>query len=494
MSRYGCPFLLTGRRSESSVGDDRNSIAEVCERLDRWLTEMSLTNGHQEWGIEDRLADESLQNTISCFSARWLPLASREPTGASTHQSVVHALWRQARRDMLRVINRPSYRSMLSLFLFAMTPVPAEVTEEEEADGIFGQVCIHAALQQIQTLRARQRSLQFNGTKVSQPAKSKAAPSIPMTVETTDFITAENIAYWAALTFDTSASLTLNCRSLLSSGLFGFDSEMPWRLVRAGVTMFQTKWESWQADGPYILCDDRANQIISSATAWKLLAWKLTAVFKEALRDGHDESEVQRAFTLVVEGIQQFNNTYRQPLELCERRMPFLGQNTKFRWFSLMLHYHLSILLLANVIEATDRLDLLADIEDTISDAESVVVSTLLFGLHNTITIRVSMESGAPDHVGATETSITVPITSIDPYPHHIVAGVQLVQKAIDRDLAVSKVSHTAHANLRGLFERTLSHLPQSSKSVKAARETFSKMVDYIGEPPTVPYSVGRMI
>ncbi|KAL2844538.1 hypothetical protein BJY01DRAFT_263966, partial [Aspergillus pseudoustus] len=480
--------------SESSVGEDRNSIVEVCERLDRWMTEMSLPNDHQAREVQDRLEDDSLRKIIACFSARWLPLASREPATASTYQSIIHTLWRQARRDMLRVINRPSYRSMLTLFLFAMTPVPAEVTEDEEADGIFGQVCIHAALQQIQTLRARQRSLQFNGTKVSQPTKTKGVPSLPMTVETTDFITAENIAYWAAITFDTSASLTLNCRSLLSSGLFGFDSEMPWRLVRAGATMFQNKWETWQAEGPYVLSDDRANQIISSATAWKLLAWKLTAVFKEALRDGHDESEVQRAFTLVVEGIQQFNDTYRQPLELCERRMPFLGQHTKFRWFSLMLHYHLSILLLANVIEATDRLDLLADIEDTIADAESVVVSTLMFGLHNTITIRVNMESGSLDHVGATETSVTVPITSIDPYPHHIVAGVQLVQKAVDRDLAVGKISHTAHANLRGLFERTLSHLPQSSKSVKAARDTFSKVADYIGEPPTVPYSVGRMI
>ncbi|KAL3456967.1 hypothetical protein BJX64DRAFT_29261 [Aspergillus heterothallicus] len=489
MSRYGCPFL-----SESSVGEDRNSIAGVCERLDRWMAEMLVPNGETEQVSEDRLADESLRNTIACFSARWLPLASREPTTASNYQLIIHTLWRQARRDMLRVINRPSYRSMLTLFLFAMTPVPAEVTEEEEADGIFGQVCIHAALQQIQTLRARQRSLQFNGTKVSQPAKSKDVLSMPMTVETTDFITAENIAYWAALTFDTSASLTLNCRSLLSSGLFGFDAEMPWRLVRAGVTMFQNKWENWQADGAYVLSDDRANQIISSATAWKLLAWKITAVFKEALRDGHDESEVQRAFSLVVEGIQQFNDTYRQPLELCERRMPFLGQQTKFRWFSLMLHYHLSILLFANVLEATDRLDLLADIEDTIADAESVVVSTLMFGLHNTITITVNMDSGTLDHVGATETSVTVPITSIDPYPHHIVAGVQLVQKAVDRDLAVGKISHTAHANLRGLFERTLSHLPQSSKSVKAARETFAKVADYIGEPLTAPYSVGRMI
>ncbi|KAL4914751.1 hypothetical protein BDW62DRAFT_189756 [Aspergillus aurantiobrunneus] len=390
---------------------------------------------------------------------------------------------------MLRVINRPSYRSMFALFLFALTPVPADISEEEEADGIFGQVCIHAALQQIQTLRARQRSLQFNGTKVSQPTKSEAVLSIPDTVGTTDFIAAENIAYWAALTFDTSASLTLNCRSLLSSGLFGFEAEMPWRLVRAGATMFRDTWENWQAEGVYVMTDERANQIIASATAWKLLAWKLTAVFKEALRDGHDESEVQRAFDLVVEGIRQFNETYQQPLEACERRMSFLGQNTKFRWFSLMLHYHLSILLLANVLEATERLDLFADIRETIATVESVVVNTLLFGLHNTITMGVNMDFGVLDHAGATETSVTVPLISIDPYPHHIVAGVRLVQIAIDRDLELRRISHSAHASVRTVLERTLSHLPQSSKSVKAARESFSKVLHYGGEPPN-PYSV----
>lgn len=406
---------------------------------------------------------------------------------------------------MLRVINRPSYRSMLALFLFALTPVPADISEEEEADGIFGQVCIHAALQQIQILRARQRSLRFNGTKVSQPTKSEAITPIPETVVTADFLAAENIAYWAALTFDTSASLTLNCRSLLSSGLFGFEAEMSWRLVRAGATMFRGTWENWQAEGAHVMTDETANQIIAGATAWKLLAWKLTAVFKEALRDGHDESEVQRAFNLVVEGIRQFNDTYQLPLEACERRMPFLGQNTKFRWceyfcsgrrhvtnclVSLMLHYHLSILLLANVLEATERVDLLTDIKETIERVESVVVNTLLFGLHNTITITINMDSGVLDCVGATETSVTIPLISIDPYPHHIVAGVQLVQIAIDRDLEVRRISHSAHAGVRGVLERTLKHLPQSSKSVKAARESFSKVVNYAGEQPPVSYSV----
>ncbi|KAK2789232.1 hypothetical protein FQN52_006324 [Onygenales sp. PD_12] len=477
MSKHGCPFL-----SEAGFGDDHNSILDVCGRLDRWMREMSqydpaisLNGSFRERATDDGPTDESLRSTIAAFSARWLSLNSRESQSDICIQRIVHALWRHTRRDMLRVINRPSYRSMLALFLFALTPVPAGISEDEEADGISGQACIHAALQQIQMLRARQRSLQFNGTNVSRLTKSKVIPTIPDSIGAANFIAAENIAYWAALTFDTSASLTLNCRPLLSSGLFGFEAELPWRLVRAGATIFQKNMQDCPGNGLYNMTDERANQIIASGSAWKLLVWKLTAVFKEALRDGHDGPEVTRAYTLVVEAIQQFNEIYRGPLEACQRRMPFLGQQTKFRWYSLMLHYHLSILLLINAIEATDRLDLLVDLEEAYADAENVIINTLVFGLHNSITIGAKTQSypSTSEPMGSTETSVTVPLISLDPYQHHIVAAVQLVQKAVDRDLAFRKITDTAHASLRLVLEKTLVHLPQSSKSVKAAVDAF---------------------
>ncbi|KAF7594162.1 hypothetical protein BBP40_010011 [Aspergillus hancockii] len=407
------------------------------------------------------------------FSARWLPIVSTKSRPELHYQDIIHALWRYARRDMLRVINRPSYRSMLALFLFALTPIPAGISEDEELDGISGQACIHAGLQQIQMLRARQRSLQFNGTNVLQPVKPKAISTIPDTVGATDFIDAENIAYWAALTFDTSASLTLNCRSLLSSGLFGFEAELPWRLARASATSFQNDMENWPAQGGYTMTDERANQIIASASAWKLLAWKLTALVKEALRDGHDGPEVSRAFALVVDSIQQFNKIFRSPLEACQTRMPFLGQQTKFRWYSLMLHYHLSILLLVNVVEATDRLDLLDEIQEASTVAVNVVVNSLVFSLHNFLTLRVKVESGSPDLPSVTETAVTVPLISLDPYQHHIVAAVQLVQRAVDRDLSLGNIDESAHAHLCSTLEKALSHLPQSSKSVKATRDAF---------------------
>jgi hypothetical protein len=156
-----------------------------------------------------------------------------------------------------------------------------------------------------------------------------------------------------------------------------------------------------------------------------------------------------------------------------------------------MLHYNLGILLLANVIEGTDRLELLTDIKEDHAQAEGVIVNMLMFGLNNTVTLDVKVDSGTLDAIPTTQKSITVPIISIDPYPHHVLAVVQLVQKAVDRDLASGKICQNAHDSLQVILERTLNHLPQSSKSVKKVRDTiFSKDVHYVGRPFPMPFSV----
>lgn len=56
---------------------------------------------------------------------------------------------------MLKLLNRISYRSVLALYLFAQTPVPAGILEDEELNGVSASVCMHTALIQIQKLRQR---------------------------------------------------------------------------------------------------------------------------------------------------------------------------------------------------------------------------------------------------------------------------------------------------------------------------------------------------
>ncbi len=143
-----------------------------------------------------------------------------------------------------------------------------------------------------------------------------------------------------------------------------------------------------------------------------------------------------------------------------------------------MLHYHLSILMLADMIDAANRPDLLLKLADSNTDAENVAMNTLDFGLHNnfTLTPKSHICLGGTDTSGsdAPIPSVTVPIVSIDPYPHHAVAGVQLLHKAIDRDLASRKIGEESYRSLQSTLDRTLSSLPQSSKSVQAAKTTFA--------------------
>ncbi|KAH7176721.1 hypothetical protein EDB81DRAFT_864231 [Dactylonectria macrodidyma] len=481
MGRYSCPFLF----EQDGLVEKYVSISDLCCHLDRCMANSAASGQARDQAQDsicllesrrDTLIEQSLRSTIAAFSARWLPVAAspvpfHELSLDLDNCHVVQTLWRHARRDMLRIINRPSYRSMLSLFLFALTPIPVGIEEDEEGDGISGQACVHAALQQIQTLRARHRNLQFSGSKVSLVQRSsQAIYGTPESADPSSFINAESIAYWAALTFDTSASLTLNCRPLLSSGLFGFESEMHWRLVRTCSKMFDEAAKHWR-QGTSEMTDERANQIIAAAASWKLLGWKLAAVSKEAIRDGHDEVEVRKALAAVVDSIKQFNMTFRPHLDECHKRIQFLGQRTKLRWFSLMFHYHLSILMLLDIIEVTDRHDLLVDLEDASTEAENTVMNALAFGVQNTMTLRRASDSNtgnASQRGGVTSgTNFNVPLISIDPYPHHVVAGVQLMRKAIDRDLTNHKITKESYDSLFSTLERTLGLLPQSSKKAQ---------------------------
>ena len=496
------------RFGQDSPVDRHVSIVDVCRQLDRWIAEDLEDSGspapsEKRDGESERDChiDQSLWGAIAAFSARWLPITSGGGVSDPGDWHIVVSLWRDARRNMLKVINRPSYRSMLTLFLFALTPVPAGISDDEDADGISGLACVHAALHQIQTLRARHRDLQFSGSMVSLSSRAQPNCASPESIGTSSFLNAESIAYWAALTFDTSASLTLNCRPLLSSGLFGFESEIPWRLVRTCGNMFDQASQNW-SHASCEMTDERADQIVAAAAAWKLLGWKLTAVFKEALRDGHDESEVAKAYAAVVDSVQQFNSIYRRPLEACQRRMPFLSQTIRLRWCkytfhfflaghtrgtdkllfigedTLMLHYHLSILMLVDMIEAANRSDLLIKLVDFSTDAENVVMSTLDFGLHNSFNLVLKSHTSCSGPTSSAREAIrppiTVPLVSVDPYPHHVVAGVQLLQKAIDRDFASGKIAEESYRSLQSTLERTLSCLPQSSKSVQAAKTNFS--------------------
>lgn len=129
----------------------------------------------------------------------------------------------------------------------------------------------------------------------------------------------------------------------------------------------------------------------------------------------------------------------------------------------LMLHHNLAILITTDAVEAASRTDILDKMRITRSDAEGSLLNALEFGLNTRFPI--------PKRHHGKEGTISVPLVAIDPYPHHVVAGVQLLWKGIERDHGDNLLDRTSCLQLESILLRTLELLPQTSKSVQKATE-----------------------
>ncbi|KAJ6134597.1 hypothetical protein N7523_000919 [Penicillium sp. IBT 18751x] len=472
LGNYSCPFAF-GESGNSTTGNPdlslSVSISSLCRRFDHLMkglekegeNDLHLPPLNQEELTKEYQIDNTLSQAIQAFSAQWLPLTFTSTTQKSQQLPIIQGLWRDLRKSLPRSMNRPCYRSMLSLYLYAMVPVPVGIPEEEEENGIPAQVCVQAALQQVRFLRARQRSLEFNGSKVSLLSDQTPPLSTPEQVRI-DFMKIENMIYWAAMTFDTSSSLTLNTTSVLSAGLLGWESEACWRLVKTCTNIFHEQSEDWRANG-VLITEETANQIIAAAQAWKLRVWKMGTILKEALREGHGEDAVYHAHTCVADVIQTFNVTYRPLLAACERRLQYLSQYTKIRWYELMIHHSLAILITIDAVEIASRTDILEELLITRSDTEGCLLNCLKFGLSNYFTIPKNQVGEG--NVGP------FALVAVDPYPHHVVASVQLLWKRLVQDFNDGKVDQAAYGDMQSTLLQILELLPQTSKSVRKATE-----------------------
>jgi hypothetical protein len=421
----------------------------------------------------DEQIDRCLRSALHAYTARWLPLfipADSRGRSVVEYDAIGRSCWRAARKDMLKVINRPSYRSVLALYLFGQTPVPRGISREEELDGISGVVCSQTALLHVQQLRERLRCCQFNGSEVSAWADTTSSPLI----STQRYLNLETRAYWAAVIWDTSEAMTLNFRSSLSSGLKGACSEPVWQLTRAWlVGSFHDRTE----DGSR-LSEDVAAEVMSAASVCTVYTWRTVASLKEALREGVDEATVQSVWGSVLDALDVFRTTIHPLLSKCERQLHFLGEADRFHWYAVGLLHHLGVLLLADALEAAPRSDLLRQLADASLAAEHECLNVLKFGLDSTYTI-------VPSPVDSTDASrpVTVSFVAIDPHPHHVVAAVRLLDKAFRHQYVQGAIQHEAYAHLSSTLRKALDQLPQNSKAIQSAKENLQASLGGVRHP-----------
>jgi hypothetical protein len=358
-------------------------------------------------------------------------------------QDVIRATWRAARQEMLKAINRISYRSILSLYLFAQTPVPLGLSEHEELDGISGSVCTQTALCQLQQLRARDPS-----------HKSDVWVSETCAGSLSQYVDGESRAYWAAMMWDTSSALTLESRTSLTSGLRGACSEPTWRLVKAFfLGFFVPRAEQLQREGVEPT-GEVAEEIVSAAAICKTYIWKNITSLKEAIREGVQDDGVLFAWKALLEAVAIFNTSIRPLLKRREMRLQSFDQSFRLKLFHVNFQYCLGVLLLIESLENAARSDLLQEFSLTKQGADCECFNVLKFGLENTYTINGAMEARSNNEPSRLNNPAT--LIAIDPNPQYIIDCVTLVYKNLQFRHAQSDITADTYSDMLSILLRAL--------------------------------------
>ncbi|KAL7944973.1 hypothetical protein V8C42DRAFT_324222 [Trichoderma barbatum] len=327
----------------------------------------------------DRDVQLALISSVHAFSFRWLPLVTDNAIDSQQLLLLGDSLWRNAKSRVMSVFDKLSYQTVLALYLFGLTPISEGGSMDVENAHSAGEISIDMALRHIHRLRVKRRDLRFSGTGLSVGRSDGQGTKNHNTVNE-DFIHAENMMYWAGVVFDTSSSMTRGCPSILCSGVFGFEEEPVFRLMKARVQLFHESTEVWRQKG-FVPTSQSTLYIVHRASTWKGYVWKIIGALREAINHGYEESVIARLQRLIAQALERFNRTFKPLLATCEKHLLFLSKDARLCYYLLRLHYYMGLLLLCSLAVSIDRLDIVPNFEDVRRESVHTIFSTISFGL-----------------------------------------------------------------------------------------------------------------
>ena len=277
-----------------------------------------LTSDESERGA-NCIINRALMYAVYAYCVRWLDLGeNQQGQHPQTRRRLVRlkqelsdSFWIQARKQIYAVLSRPSYRSILALYLFAMIPSSPRKTGDNLEDH-----CIEASLSHHSYLHSRRAQVPF-GRRDSITSLLESAPfsrtdpystqaNLPPDADETQRLSMSSLALWFGIISDTTRAL-IRCRPLILLPS-GCDSEAKvWTPVRARTQSFKTQFDTRrQLQTP--IRDDQLMEILQHALAYKTLVWAAITRVQDALV--HQMSGVSLAEA--VDAARKESNAYQE--------------------------------------------------------------------------------------------------------------------------------------------------------------------------------------
>lgn len=407
---------------------------------------------------EDALINQALMSAVHAFAARWLSIGHfRKPGETSTRDSIVmkecfvESLWQRAYNDVLPILTRPSYRSILALYLFGITPTSLGNKDRPASD-----LCLETSLRHYIKLRAEARITTHRILSESAPTVVDGHRNVAETAalkSQEEYSHLADTAYWFGIVCDTSRCLTRCQPSILLPGLNG--ENKVWDLVRKQIESFDIIYRSMHTSRA-VLTDDTVLTIIQYGSACKTLFWKAISRVQDYFVHQTTDLSLDQVMVNVIGAMSQFEDVFGSLLDQCARDYLLLTEKSRISYCKchtvcivilltyflvlLSFHFHMGVLILVDTLDVQQELSH----TDTQFDIVGARMSSVR-AIVNLINLTLQTDVYAND----SSTSILLR----DPYPEHISNGLSRAAHSIlSLFHSMMLPSHTAEVMASSLF------------------------------------------
>jgi hypothetical protein len=135
----------------------------------------------------------------------------------------------------------------------------------------------------------------------------------------------------------------------------------------------------------------------------------------------------------------------------------------------------MGLVLLCNLVSSIERMDIVPHFETVRRESVHAIFSTISFGL----SCQVAFNKSEAQH-----NKKLASLISLDPYPHHILASLQLGADVLLTYLKRDEIAHDAFESSCRIVFDTLDELPQCLRSVQRVKKLlYHKLVENIHPP-----------
>ena len=280
------------------------------------------------------MLNDALSNAIYAYSVRWLPLrsayqrshANGSRKSQTREQEVRDYLWHRARQSISAALSRPSYRSILALYLFTLTEMP--VVNDDQG---IGPLCSQTLLSQFNILRS---PLQWPNVR----PLSQATTALPLVRGSHNLVWQRQqdqciqhkreAMFWIGVVCDCSRALLQQLPQIILSG--GSGDRKVWDFIRQRTVIFDQSFRTLQ--GSQIpLPPDVVVVVLQHATACKTMYMAGVNQFCDALYH-QDAESVSEAAQRVLVDVRRFHDVFDQLLSMCARDYLTLSSESQLNY------------------------------------------------------------------------------------------------------------------------------------------------------------------